>query len=79
MSKTITISETEFRTLRALARRTLWVAYCWNDHNFGPAHKYARKAAGQAGINDFDQANAWLESLPVIQPPPIGGPDDPSS
>lgn len=45
-----------------LARRTLWIAFNWNDHNFGPAHLQARKEAEELGITTFEQANAWLEA-----------------
>ncbi len=44
----------------ALARRCLWLAFCWNDHNFGPAHEEARKEALKHGIDSFDAANEWL-------------------
>ena len=46
----------------ALARRCLWLAFCWNDHNFGPAHEEARKEALKHGIDSFDAANEWLAS-----------------
>lgn len=46
--------------LHSLARRCLWIAYCWNEHNFSEAHTYARKTAQELGINDFDEANRWL-------------------
>jgi hypothetical protein len=49
----------------ALARRCLWLAFCWNDHNFGPAHKVARKEALQHGITSFDEANEWLSTAPA--------------
>lgn len=48
-------------TLEALARRCLWIAYCWNDHNFeDAAHTYARKEAEEHGIHTFEQANRWI-------------------
>lgn len=43
-----------------LARRCLWLAFCWNDHNFEAAHICARKEAEKHGIASFDEANAWL-------------------
>jgi hypothetical protein len=44
-----------------LARRCLWIAFCWNDHNFGlRADEYARSEAKACGINTFEEANAWL-------------------
>lgn len=47
----------------ALARRCLWLAFCWNDHNFGPADEEARKEALKHGIDSFDAANEWLAAL----------------
>jgi len=44
----------------ALARKLLWIAYVWNDHNFDAAHKVALKLAQEFGIESFDQANDWL-------------------
>lgn len=48
--------------LKPLARRCLWGAISWNDHNFEPLHKYCRESAKEAGIFTVDQANALLES-----------------
>jgi hypothetical protein len=48
--------------LLELARRCLWIAYCWNDHNFDAAHTYARKEAKTHGIESFEEANDWLTS-----------------
>jgi hypothetical protein len=28
--------------MEKLARRLLWIAFCWNDHNFDKAHIEAR-------------------------------------
>lgn len=58
----------ENEKLQALARRTLWIAYCWNDHNFEAAHLQARKEAEAAGIHTFEEANAFLASLGVQIP-----------
>jgi hypothetical protein len=52
----------------AMARRLLWLAFCWNDHNFGAAHEEARKEAALHGITSFEQANAWLATQPPPQP-----------
>lgn len=46
-----------------LARRCLWLAFCWNDHNFGPAHEQARKEAAKHGIGSMDEANVFLENV----------------
>ena len=44
-----------------MARRLLWIAFNWNDHNFShPPEYYAREAASEYGINNLDQANDWL-------------------
>ncbi len=48
----------------ALARRCLWIAYVWNDHNFRDAYEYAREEAESHGITSFDEANEWLEAKP---------------
>jgi hypothetical protein len=45
----------------AMARRLLWIAFVWNDHNFGPAHEEARSEARRHGITSLDDANAWLD------------------
>lgn len=47
--------------LKPLARRAVWLAYVWNDHNFDDAHVCARKEAVKAGVNSFDDANIWLD------------------
>jgi len=46
-----------------LARRCLWLAYVWNDHNFDAAHACARKTAEDVGIKSFEEANTWLQAL----------------
>jgi len=46
-----------------LARRCLWLAYVWNDHNFDAAHVCARKTAEDVGIESFEGANTWLQAL----------------
>lgn len=49
--------------LLTLARRTMWIALCWNDHNFDEYHKYAKADTEGAGFTDVAQANAWLEKM----------------
>lgn len=56
--------------LLKLARRTLWIAYVWNDHNFEAAHEVARETCEAVGIKSFDDANRYLESLPAAQAAP---------
>ena len=51
--------------LKPLARRCLWGAVNWNDHNFEPLYKYCRKSAADAGVFTVDQANALLEQTPA--------------
>lgn len=53
-----------FEQMLELARRTLWLAYVWNDHNFEAAHIEARKTARQNGIDNLEQANKWLADMP---------------
>lgn len=55
-------------TLQALARRCLWIAYVWNDHNFEPAHRYAVRTAEECGIFSLEDANRWL-AQPVAESP----------
>lgn len=50
-------------TVQALARRCLWIAYCWNDHNFDAAYGYARETAKAHGINSLEDANALIEQI----------------
>ena len=50
--------------LTPLARRCLWGAFNWNDHNFEPLHMYCRASAAEVGIFTVDQANAFLEKTP---------------
>lgn len=51
------------QAIQALARRCLWIAYCWNDHNFPSAHIMARNEAQQHGIHSLEEANRWLTEL----------------
>lgn len=51
----------------ALARRLLWIAYVWNDHNFDYAHREARREAEKHGITNLDEANAWLAGQPAVR------------
>jgi hypothetical protein len=55
----------QVEVLKPLARRCLWGAVNWNDHNFDSLHKYCRKSAAEAGVFTVDQANALLESTPA--------------
>lgn len=58
----------------AMARKLLWIAYVWNDHNFDHPHKIARKLAQEFGIGSFDQANGWLDAQALlIDASPKGG------
>ena len=55
----------QVEVLKPLARRCLWGAINWNDHNFEPLHKYCRDSAKEAGVSTIDQANALLEATPT--------------
>ncbi len=46
-----------------LARRTAWIAYVWNDHNFEDAYIEARRECKEHGIDSFEAANDYLESV----------------
>lgn len=54
--------EKDLGKIQSLARRTLWLAFCWNDHNFREAHTYAQTAAELSGIKSFEEANKFIES-----------------
>jgi dihydrofolate reductase (trimethoprim resistance protein) len=56
-----------------LARRTLWIAWNWNDHNFKGAHTYARETAIENGINSFEEANEFLETIRAALKPENAG------
>ncbi len=64
--ETITIRTKDYQKLVALSRRTLHIAYCWNDHNNIPSHQMAKDTARDEGIESFDDANKFIQSLPVI-------------
>lgn len=59
----------------ALARRTLHLAYVWNDHNFVPAQQLARETAQSVGIFSFEDAEVWLEAAGG---PPLNEDDEPA-
>jgi hypothetical protein len=50
-----------------LARRCLWLAFVWNDHNFERADVEARKEAEKHGIHSFEEANEWIAAAPEVQ------------
>jgi len=64
--KTIELKTSDYSKLVALARRTLHIAYVWNDHNFDDPDVMAVETAEQLEINNFNEANDFLGSLPVI-------------
>jgi len=47
--------------LYELARRTLHIAYVWNDHNFPHPKSLCRATAEEYGFTSFDDANNFLE------------------
>lgn len=57
----------DYEKLVVLARRTLWIAYCWNDHNFAAPETYATSDAKSKGFKDLKDANEWLSSLPNVE------------
>lgn len=60
--------EASAETTLKLARRLLWIAFCWNDHNFDDAHIEARRTAEECGLKSFEQANEWLATQPPAAP-----------
>lgn len=61
--------EPDNETLLKLARRCLWIAFVWNDHNFKAAHTYAKREAEECGIDSFDAANVWIAQAPKPEQP----------
>jgi len=57
------LSETDIDNLLLLARRTLWIAFCWNDHNFGDDVTYAKSDTDRTGITSVDEAISWLKKM----------------
>jgi hypothetical protein len=59
--------EAILRKLAPAARDILWLAICWNDHNFGYDQFLAKadRAAKALGLKrgDVDGANAFLERI----------------
>ena len=49
--------------LLLLSRRTLHIAYVWNDHNFEAAHKIARETAKECGINSMEEAEDFMQKV----------------
>jgi len=57
-------SSIPYESVYALARRCLWIAYVWNDHNFDSAHVEAKREAEKQGITNLDEANDFLNAPP---------------
>ena len=53
----------EHTARESMARRLLWLAFVWNDHNFEEAHIEARREAEAHGITTLKQANEWLSRI----------------
>lgn len=54
--------------LSRLARQAMWVAYVWNDHNHDSHPKgVLREEAKNLGIEDFEDAEAWLFKVGAIK------------
>lgn len=53
----------EHTARESMARRLLWLAFVWNDHNFEKAHIEARREAEAHGITTLKQANEWLSRI----------------
>jgi len=53
----------EHTARESMARRLLWLAFVWNDHNFEKAHIEARREAEAHGITTLEQANEWLSRI----------------
>lgn len=59
------LTNSDINNVIKLARRTLHIALCWNDHNFKSYHELAKDDVLSAGIDNIEDANKWLQSLHV--------------
>lgn len=50
--------------LTPLARRCIWGALVWNDHNFGDLRGCLKEETHKAGILDIDEANEFIAATP---------------
>ena len=51
------------KQINALAKRLIWLAYSWNDHNFDAAHIEARRECAVNGISSEEEAEDAWETL----------------
>lgn len=56
--------------LQPLARRALWMAFVWNDHNFTHPLDYAREEAKKAGLNSREDAKKFLSDVAMLAAAP---------
>ena len=56
--------------LQPLARRVLWMAFVWNDHNFTHPLDYAREEAKKAGLNSHEDAQKFLSDVAMLAAAP---------
>lgn len=63
MSKSIPVRDVTTEPTYQMVRRLLFLAFCWNDHNFEAAHIEARNEAAKWGINSMEDAQAFLDSI----------------
>ena len=51
--------------LRAVVREFLWIAICWNDHNFdeGTVAMKCRSLCKEIGIKNIEDANELLATF----------------
>lgn len=57
--------KTQVEVLKPLARRCLWGAFVWNDHNFDHLQNFCKGEAIRAGIENIEQANAFIDATPA--------------
>ncbi len=43
------------------ARGLMWLRFVWNDHNFEPMHKEAKRIVDALGVHSLEEAEAWME------------------
>ena len=63
-SKNMSDINLDANQIREVVRKSAWVAFVWNDHNFMTTPEQELKALfNSVGVNNLDDANKMLENL----------------
>jgi len=59
------MNEEQKQAVYDCVRETLWIAKCWNDHNFKPELilEKSKKVADALGVLNIEQGNVFLDDL----------------